>query len=318
MIKTLLFFMLASLQLFGKYDAAPVQACAAYNNMKHSKNTHNVHLDPSRVYTVMKDHKGQKLVLIKGEQPAQRWVDGSCFGIGSVMEVTPVASLSSSKAANKQRSRQNLLALSWHNAFCETHRYKKECKRGIRQFLLKKKSDDRFVLHGLWPQPRNRVYCNVPTRLILLDKRKQWRKLPPLGLGKEIREKLQEIMPGYHSYLHRHEWIKHGSCYNSDAEHYFLDAISLTQQINSSKIRTFFAKNQGKMVNLAQIRLFFDKVFGKGTGRKVDMQCKNGMITELWLHIGGGSDDLSDLLQKGKSTRSHCQRGRIDKAGFGR
>ncbi|MDQ7084316.1 MAG: hypothetical protein Q9M36_05020 [Sulfurovum sp.] len=28
-----------------------------------------------------------------------------------------------------QISSENLLALSWQNAFCETHRYKKECKR---------------------------------------------------------------------------------------------------------------------------------------------------------------------------------------------
>ena len=65
---------------------------------------------------------------------------------------------------------QNILVLSWHNAFCQTHRYKKECKRA----LFQRFEESRFVLHGLWPQPKNNVYCNVDESIITLDKRGQW------------------------------------------------------------------------------------------------------------------------------------------------
>ena len=47
--------------------------------MKHTTNTHHVILDTSKTYTVLKHHKGQNLILVKGEQPAQRWVDDECF-----------------------------------------------------------------------------------------------------------------------------------------------------------------------------------------------------------------------------------------------
>jgi ribonuclease T2 len=62
-----------------RHEAFPTKTCPAFNNMKHSKNTHDVHLDTTKKYTIMKEHKGQKLILIKGEQPAQRWVDAECF-----------------------------------------------------------------------------------------------------------------------------------------------------------------------------------------------------------------------------------------------
>ncbi len=316
MRKTLLFFMMTSLYLFGRYDAAPIRTCAAYNDMKHSKNTHDVHIDPSRVYTVLKHHKGQKLVLVRGEQPVQRWVDGSCFGSkGSKEEVTPATTFSSERTQNRQLSTQNLLALSWHNAFCETHRYKKECKR---KFFGTNGSDDNFVLHGLWPQPRNKVYCGVQKRYIIADRHKQWDKLPEPKLSLQTKKALKSVMPGVNSNLHRHEWIKHGTCYGSDAETYFRDAITLTRQVQRSQVATFFRKYAGKRVTLQRIRELFDGRFGKGTGSRVELRCNRGMISELWLHLGGHGTGLSQLLQKGKKVHSQCQRGIIDRAGYGR
>lgn len=322
MYRVLTFLFFTTLILFARYDAVALQECAAYNNLKHTHNTHGVHLQKGHSYTVLNDHKGQKLILVKGEQPAQRWVERTCLASKSRLDVaeavTPVASVTQPRESEEKLSNDNLLALSWHNAFCETHRYKKECKRNLLDLLGTRQSDDRFVLHGLWPQPRSKVYCDVPRNLILLDKHKQWHKLPPLKLSSETRTKLKELMPGYSSYLHRHEWIKHGTCYGTDPEHYFSDALHLTEQVNDSNIRAFFVKNRGKIVDLTRIRLLFDKAFGRGAGRKVALVCKQGMITELWLHIGGGSDDLATLLREGKAARSRCKRGRIDKAGFGK
>ncbi len=129
-------------------------------------------------------------------------------------------------------------------------------------------------------------------------------------------EALVKTMPGVSSNLHTHEWVKHGTCYSTDANIYYEDAVSLTEQFNASKVGQFFQKHMGQRVTLQQVRALFDRSFGQGTGKRVEMKCKKGLITELWLHLGSGSDDLATLLKRGKQTRSYCTGGRMDKAGF--
>ncbi|MBT8344118.1 MAG: hypothetical protein KJO45_05310, partial [Sulfurovum sp.] len=321
--------------------------CPAFNNMKHTKNSHNVHLDLTKKYTILQHHKGQNLILIKGEQPAQRWVDDKCFSKGlespnpvnvqkvessiiSIEDELSKISISTdltkhtkkykdnyaNKYKSKNISKQNLLALSWHNAFCETHRYKKECKRSMFSFGRPNYREKHFVLHGLWPQPKNKLYCNMDSHTVTMDKHKQWNRLPDLGLSPETLKRLQKVMPGFSSNLHKHEWVKHGTCYGTDANRYYDDAISMVEQMNDSKVGDFFKKNIGKRVTLQQVRSVFDRSFGQGTGKRVELKCNRGLITELWLHLGSGSDALGTLLKQGKQTRSYCQSGIVDKAGF--
>ena len=78
-MKFIILFLLLLSTLFARFEAQPSQECPAFNNMKHTTNTHHVILDTSKTYTVLKHHKGQNLILVKGEQPAQRWVDDECF-----------------------------------------------------------------------------------------------------------------------------------------------------------------------------------------------------------------------------------------------
>jgi len=292
--------------------------------MKHTTNTHHVILDTKKKYTVLRHHKGQNLILIKGEQPAQRWVDDECFSKTTYTQ-EQVQENSSVDAYIKRETevkkslisqKQNLLVLSWHNAFCETHRYKKECKRTLFTFGQGKYKEKHFVLHGLWPQPKGKQYCGVSSYEKNLDKHKQWHKLSSLELTPELKIRLQKVMPGVSSNLHKHEWIKHGTCYSSDANSYYEDAVGLTEQFNGSKVGQFFGKQMGQRVSLQQVRTLFDRSFGKGTGKRVEMKCKKGLVTELWLHLGSDSDDLATLLKRGKQTRSYCTGGRIDKAGF--
>jgi ribonuclease T2 len=284
--------------------------------MKHTQNSHSVVLDTNRKYTVLDDHKGQKLVLVKGEQPAQRWVYGVCFDTreshSGTSEISNTKERVGIKKSVSSRPKEILLALSWHNSFCETHRGRKECRR--RQAVYS--ADNRFVLHGLWPQPRDMLYCNVPYELKQLDKNKQWNRLPGLPLSNETRKELLRVMPGAASNLHRHEWIKHGTCSGEEPEAYFRQAIMLTKQVNDSKVGRFFAANTGRVVTLKQIRFKVDESFGKGSGKQVEMLCKKGMITELWFHLKGEGEDLSLLLKGGKKARSRCRKGRIDSAGF--
>ena len=92
----------------------------------------------------------------------------------------------------------------------------------------------------------------------------------------------------------------------------------MVEQINTSKVGDFFSKNIGKQVTLKQVRHLFDRIFGVGAGKRVELKCKKGLITELWLHLGSGSDDIGTLLKRGKTVRSRCQKGLIDRAGYGR
>jgi ribonuclease T2 len=312
--RLLLLLFILTYTLFARYEAYPLQNCPAYNNLKHTKNTHNVILDREKAYTILREHKGQYLILVKGENPAQRWVDKGCFGTERMEE--KVYDLS--KERGKAKSEDTILALSWHNAYCETHRYKKECKRSLFALGKGKYREKHFVLHGLWPQPRSRIYCDVDRELLQMDKHGQWQYLPCLVMDEALERRLEKVMPGYASDLHKHEWIKHGSCYGTDAAEYFEDAVRLTEQLNNSKVGSFFTRQIGKHVTLQQVRSIFDRTFGQGAGKRVELRCERGMITELWLHLGSGSDDLGVLLQRGKQTRSKCQGGIIDRAGYQR
>jgi len=327
MKKLLILLLFLTLGLFARQELYPAKSCPTFNNMKHTKNSHHVMLSMEKKYTILDHHKGQYLILVKGEQPVQRWVDESCFPMKKELHNSLDSYIASSnkttdKVSNTKKyengniSQENLLALSWHNAFCETHRYKKECKRNVFTLYRSKYRESNFILHGFWPQPANKAYCGVDRKYITMDKYKHWNKLPTPDLSKETYKRLKKHMPGMMSNLHRHEWIKHGTCYGTDAEHYFAKAISLAEQFHQAETSDFFEKHIGKRVTLKQVRQYVDQSFGTGAGKSVEMRCHKGLVTELWLHLGGESDSLGTLLRNGKEVHSSCNRGLIDKAGF--
>lgn len=293
------------------------KACFAYNNMKHTTNTNDIKLETGKKYRILNQQKGQILTLIKGERIAQRWVDEACFGTQSLKENKRASTLSkkesnNEKSTSKSTSKQNLLAISWQNAFCQTHQRKKEC-RGM---SAKDFGASNFVLHGLWPQPRNNQYCNIDKKQVGMDKNKQWHRLNKLELTDKTRSRLAKLMPGYSSNLHKHEWIKHGTCYGTGASEYYDDAMNLMTQVNDSKVQDFFESHVGKTVSLKEVRKIFDSEFGKGAGEHVTINCRKGLITELWLHLGSGSDKLSALFTKGERPKSRCFKGKIDRVGY--
>lgn len=196
-----------------------------------------------------------------------------------------------------------LLAVQWFPSVCKVERYK-ECRKPLSFWQT------HFTLHGLWPKGRH--YCNVSARAKMLDKKRAWQKIP-LRLSLELEELLFTYMPGALSGLHKHEWVKHGSCYGSP-DIYFLDSIALTSQLNDSDVRYFFLRNRGKVVQGYKIRQAFDEAFGKGAGKRVKIICKRGYITELRLYLKGNISSktpLADLLHKARPTRIGCKRGRI-------
>ena len=320
-MKTIIVYLLLISTLFARFEAKPSESCQAYNNMKHTKNTHHILLDTQKTYNVIKHHKGQYLVVIKGEQPSQRWVEKRCFSNKNKQSTKPVATNAHKANIQKkyiQNKKQNLLALSWHNAFCETHRYKKECKRSIGSLIRSTPKETQFVLHGLWPQPRSNVYCHVDKALMSADKNRRWRDLPCLALESKVEDALAKVMPGFASDLHKHEWIKHGSCYGTQANEYYANAVSLVNQVNTSALGLYFSSHIGKRVTLQEVRTIANNTWGKGTGNKIELRCKNGLVTELWLYLGGQGQALDRGLKEGKSVQSRCKYGMLDKAGFAR
>lgn len=312
MKKTLLTSLILSLPLLlvakkpHVYETATLE-CPAYNNMKHTMNTNDIQLQEGQKYRVLQRNKGQVLVLIEGQSIAQRWVKEVCMtnsqeGSQETKKATPLSS----------KPKQNLLAISWQNAFCQMNQYKKECKSMDKEDY----GAFEFVLHGLWPQPRNNLYCNVSKKQKGMDKNKQWYSLDKLDFTADTRKELSVLMPGYASYLHRHEWVKHGTCYGTDEEQYYKDSLSLLKQVNNSEVGEYFKEHIGKTVYLREVRKIFDKEFGDGAGERVAMRCRNGLVTELWLYLGNGSDDLKELFKGGERPKSKCHKGRVDAVGF--
>ncbi len=205
-----------------------------------------------------------------------------------------------SQATASKVSTDNLLAISWQNAFCQTHQQKREW-RNVKQNSY---TATHFTLHGLWPQPRSKQNCQ--------GKRKVY-------LEKSLYNELLNVMPAAKSGLQHHEWKKHGTCYGTSQDEYFRDSILLVKQFNNSAVQDLFAKNIGKTITKEQLMRAFDKSYGRGSGRKVKMMCTKGMISELQINLSGEikeNSKIADLLKGAKNAQGGCKKGRVDRVGF--
>lgn len=210
------------------------------------------------------------------------------------------------------------LAVSWHPAFCETARRKPECRNENPNNFV----SDHFVLHGLWPDGAEAFYCDVPSAIANQDRNGKWRQLPGVELSDALWAELKSKMPGTKSQLHRHEWVKHGTCSGQSAEAYFAASLSLLDALNKSGVRELFAANIGGRLNAKAVRGAFDRAFGSGAGRRVTLECaREGgrtMIDELRIAISGEITDpsnLSALINSGTVRDRGCPSGEIDRAG---
>lgn len=308
---------------FDGYFIAQQDSCEALQSIRNHTNPGNIHLTLDTAYEVMSKNKADAShyrIRVKNATPSERWVAISCGKLltdcreqGAV--VIPFPPDDPDTPPTLPASPSYLLALSWQPAFCQTHQQKTECQTQT----VDRYDANHFSLHGLWPQPRNNTYCSVSNNHKRLDKRKMWDQLPPLTITEETFGDMIETMPGVASYLHRHEWIKHGTCYSTTPEEYFLESIMLADQVNSSVVRDFFAANIGQSVSASEIRTKFDEAFGPGASSKLKIYCSNGMISELWINLSGEVVDdtpLSSLLKNAKQADAGCQNGLIDPVGF--
>jgi ribonuclease T2 len=214
---------------------------------------------------------------------------------------------------------EHVLAVSWQPAFCETRPRLPEC----RSQTADRFDATNFALHGLWPQPRSQAYCGVDERTVAQDKRRRWRDLPWERLDDDLWSRLRQAMPGTRSGLHKHEWIKHGTCYDgAGAVEYFEDSLKLLEALNRSEVRDLFAGNIGRELNGDEIRAAFDRSFGPGAGDRVRISCKNDgarrLIVELTIGVSGRIEPDSYVaahILAADATDPGCPGGVVDPVG---
>ncbi|MEQ8813227.1 MAG: ribonuclease T2 [Thalassobaculum sp.] len=210
-----------------------------------------------------------------------------------------------------------VLAVSWQPAFCETRPEKPECTTQTADRF----DAEHFALHGLWPEPRGNAYCGVDARDRASDEAGRWDRLPAIGLTTATREALDRAMPGSRSFLHRHEWIKHGSCYGASPEGYFSDSLRLLAALNGSPVQALFAAGIGRVVTGKAIRERFDEAFGAGAGDRVEILCRRvgarRLIVELRIGLAGPGPDLAAMLAAAPPRTPGCGGGIVDRVGTG-
>lgn len=293
------------------------QGCPATVSIRGGENPGSILLVPGERYRVVARNKSQPThyqLRIEGAQPRDRWVAVTC---GSLAEEAAARAGSVGKQ-RRSMSGQLVLAASWLPAFCERFARKPECRGQGPE-----RTDARaFSLHGLWPQPIGNKYCGVPQGQRAMAESGDWGRLPEPDLDTETRDALRTRMPGVHSDLDRYEWIKHGSCYGTDADAYFDHAMVLLDQLNASAVRALFVSNLGRRLRASDVRRAFDRSFGAGAGDRVRLACDDdGLITELRIGLQGSIGDDSDLgkLIHAAPTRTvGCRGGWVDRAGRGR
>jgi ribonuclease T2 len=209
-----------------------------------------------------------------------------------------------------------ILALSWEPAFCEAHSGVPECTTQA----AGRADATALSLHGLWP--RNN-YCGVSKDAVALDRQSDWAHLPPVNLDPATAKYLAAAMPGTRSFLERHEWLKHGTCFGGNQQTFFTTALKLFAAVNASPVGKTLAASVGKTITQAEIRQAFDAAFGAGAGDRVRIACTQDgsrrLITEITVGLYGDispNPDLASLILAARPTDGGCNAGVLDPVGL--
>jgi ribonuclease T2 len=290
-------------------------ACPAVRSIRSASNPGGIVTEVDRTYELLGANRAEEpshlQIRITAADPRDRWVEVGCGDMVAACDLPDAPRPPPEKSA----ASGYVLAASWQPAFCQLHRAKTECRTQTEARF----DSAHFALHGLWPQPRDNVYCGVSREQRADAEAGRWSELPPLELTDETRADLDVVMPGTQSDLQRHEWIKHGTCYSETAEEYFVESLQLMNQLNASPVRVLFAARIGERVTADELGAAFDQAFGAGAGDRVEMACGGGVITELRIHLDGaitGTTRFAELIAAAEPVGAGCTRGRVDSAGF--
>ena len=194
----------ADVAMTGTFTAT--QTCPAYQSFRRSTNPGDVKVEPNKAYPVLARNKPDAThyrIVVEGAQPAERWVGLSCGHVdATAVGTSPPPTIGPPVLSDTGARATHVLAMGWEPAFCEDHRDKNEC-RGLSPTGF---AATHVSLHGLWPQPRGRQYCNVAPNLKQLDRDHDWNDLPEPDLSTTTLSRLAAVMPGVQSKLQRHEW----------------------------------------------------------------------------------------------------------------
>lgn len=293
------------------------EECDALLSIRRQTNPGDIFTELDHAYDLIGKNRpaaSHYLISIEAE-PNRRWVPTRCGehvqAVDSINQPPPPTT-----------GAGYILAISWQPGFCETRPAKPECVSQTAERF----DASHFTLHGLWPQPRGNAFCNVAPEQVALDKNKRWNALPELALETQTRDELNKVMPGTQSFLQRHEWIKHGSCYNGEsADKYYQDSLKLMRELNhdSSTIRTLFANNIGSEITATEIAQAFDATFGAGARKKIKISCKRDgnrkLITEITIGLDGVLDEISmsdAILAAAPANNIGCNGGVVDPVGL--
>ncbi len=310
-------FVLAQVNLDGSFVAA--MTCPAVQSIKKKTNPGQVSVAVGQSYVLLgknRDRASHYRIVVPGAQPEMRWVAVECgSATGDVAHVPPVPKIGTT---NQNVGDFYILALSWQPAFCEGHGDKTECKFASADDFEAKN----FALHGLWPQPRSNVLCGVNETDKALDDNHRWEKLPAPAMTFATKSALDMVMPGTQSYLERHEYTKHGTCYPGTSDQYFRDSVRLTEAVNASPVQALVSANIGKTIKTTDLRAAFDEAFGVGAGLRVRVACgRDGdrmLISEITIGLKGdiaGGASMGNLMLASTPTDAGCPAGILDPVG---
>lgn len=306
--------------------------CKATPAIRNEANPGNVSLVVERAYRLIGENRANGthyLIEVPGAEPSRRWIAKGC---GDWVEMVSPSDGSGGSAPSDDTGPvagggqtaggahpDLVVAISWQPAFCETRPAKPECAEQAEGRF----DTTHFSLHGLWPQPRGVEYCEVSAGDKASDRAGRWSDLAALALAPATQTALDEAMPGTRSALERHEWVKHGTCYGTDAEEYFADSLAVLSAVNGSAVRTLFADRIGEAVTQAEIRAAFDDAFGEGAGERVRVACANDagrrIVVELTVGLVGEISpdaDMAELIQAAPATDGGCPGGVVDAVGL--
>jgi ribonuclease T2 len=298
--------------------------CKVVQSIKTKANPGDVSVSAGLRYVLIgknRDDATHYWIRVPNAVPAERWVAVDCGRVAELADAAPsVAQDRAQPRAQTSSGNFYLLALSWEPTFCEGLPGKAEC----RTMTAQRADAWQFSLHGLWPQPRQNVFCGVGREHVEADEEHHWGDLPRIAISPETSAALDIVMPGTRSLLDRHEWIKHGTCYPvNSAEAYFRDSVRLTLSVNDSAVGAFVKEHAGRNIQSSDLRTAFDAAFGVGAGQRVRVSCKQDgsrqLISEITIGLKGdisGGASLARLIAASSPTDPGCPSGILDPAGL--
>jgi ribonuclease T2 len=315
----------AQVRMDGTFEAT--QKCPAVQSIRKGTNPGNIVVEAGKPYRLLGKNKTEAThywIEIPAATPDRRWVALSC---GRINDEVAEPSQAPAKPKIDRVTQQAtgdfyILAVSWQPAFCEAKASKRECASQTPT----RYDATHFTLHGLWPQPRSNVYCGVSQSEVQASSESRWQNLPDLrpALNDDTEIALARVMPGSQSFLDRHEWTKHGTCYpGREPEKYFADSLRLMEELNSSAVQKLMADNIGKTVSADTFRRAVDESFGAGAADRMRLTCKQDgerrVLVEVTIGLKGdisAGTALKDLIAASSPTDPGCPSFVVDPVGL--